>query len=128
MRFLAILLLAVMLLTSCANTESSEAPSTAGVGRTTAVSADVPEESTSDTSAETEDPATGGSASYDGSELGGNLSYTTYKGKKITDFSFLDGLSKNFFSFFYIQLVFMDTDQKVKGNNQVIGFKWLIYF
>lgn len=104
-KLISVMILASLLLTACAEAELLEAPSTAGVGRTTAVSAGVPEESS--TEAETEDPAIKGEASYDGSELGGNLTYTTYKGKTISDFSFLDGLSKGFFS---------DTSDKEYGS------------
>ena len=43
-------------------------------------------------------PVPTGKATYSGTEAGGDLVYTTFLGNKITDFSFLDGLSKNFFS------------------------------
>lgn len=43
-------------------------------------------------------PAAAGFASYSGSTAEGNLVYTTYKGKVISDFSFLDGITKDFFS------------------------------
>lgn len=46
-------------------------------------------------------------AEYSGSEAEGNLTYTTYNGKKITDFSFLDGLGRDFFS---------DTGDKTTGS------------
>lgn len=39
-----------------------------------------------------------GKASYSGTEAGGDITYTSARGKKITDFSFLNGLSRNFFS------------------------------
>ena len=106
-RFILATMLLSVVLVSCSGVDVTTSPSTAGVGRTTAVSVEVPPESSDTTAAEPEDPAETGMASYDGSELGGNLSYTTYKGKKITDFSFLDGLSKNFFS---------DTSDKEHGS------------
>ena len=99
-KFLSVLLTSVIL-SSCAANVADTSPSTDGAQRTTSVYQSSPADSTpvNGTSGELSDPAvTEGYASYEGSELGGNLSYTTYKGKNITDFSFLDGLSKNFFS------------------------------
>lgn len=48
-----------------------------------------------------------GRASYSGTEAGGNITYTSAQGRKLTDFSFLDGLSKDFFS---------DTGDKENGS------------
>lgn len=48
-----------------------------------------------------------GYASYSGTEAGGNITYTSARGRKITDFSFLNGLSRNFFS---------DTGDKENGS------------
>jgi len=98
-KFISTLLLCAVL-TSCASGAPSTEPSTNGAGRdSTAVSAPEGTVSAGATSAEETDvPETEGYASYTGSELGGNLTYTTYKGKIITDFSFADGLSKDFFS------------------------------
>jgi len=99
-KLLSVILLCA-LLTACAAEDPSAAPSTEGAGRiTSAVStSDHSEEPGSDASTEqTDAPEAITYASYTGSELGGNLVYTTCKGKILSDFSFLDGLSKNFFS------------------------------
>lgn len=47
---------------------------------------------------ETPTPEPTGYASYSGSEAEGNLTYVTYKGKVLTDFSKFDSLGRNFFS------------------------------
>lgn len=96
-----ITILLIALLTSCSAPVSDTSPSTAGVGRDSSAVSSPAESATvgeGSSAVQTDTPVTEGYASYTGSELGGNLSYTTYKGKTLTDFSFLDGLSKNFFS------------------------------
>lgn len=112
MKKILIILLAVLLLSSCA--EETMLPS-GGAGRTTAGETDAPESSGGEsvpavgsTSGEADDPAVStGYASYSGTEAGGDLVYVTYKGKRVSDFSFLDGLSRNFFS---------DTSDKENGS------------
>lgn len=105
-KLLSVLMLSALLV-SCSASLSDASPSTAGAGRDNVTSsapdsgtAADPAEDTTDATADASSgvPEAEGYASYEGSELGGNLRYTTYKGKKITDFSFLDGLSRNFFS------------------------------
>ncbi len=48
--------------------------------------------------AEASEAAPSGRASRSGSEQNGDLTYTTWKGTVLSDFSFLNGLSRNYFS------------------------------
>ncbi len=123
MKKLLILLLISLFLTSCA----MEPAVAVGVGRTEAPTNGQSTPATD--SSESEDgtvgtdsgesepegedvPVTEGFASYSGSEAEGNLKYVTHKGKVLSDFSFLDGLSKNFFS---------DTDPSDKQGTWYCG-------
>ena len=97
----ASLMTVALLLTSCG---SGAAPSTGGAGAIPDVlpgvstgdgtTAPIPEESGG--VGNTQTPT--GRASYTGSAEAGDLVYTTYDGRVIDDFSFLDGLNRNFFS------------------------------
>ena len=107
MKILALLLLVSILLVSCGNVEKPAM----GAGKDTGYVESTSPADTVPAGADTSAPDDGdeeiGYASYSGTEAGGDLTYTTYKGKKLTDFSFLDGLSKNFFS---------DTADKENGS------------
>ena len=107
MKILALLLLVSLLLVSCGNVEKPAM----GAGKDTGYVESTSPADTVPAGADTSAPDDGdeeiGYASYSGTEAGGDLTYTTYKGKKLTDFSFLDGLSKNFFS---------DTADKENGS------------
>ncbi|MBQ6788798.1 MAG: polysaccharide deacetylase family protein [Clostridia bacterium] len=106
MKLLMVILIASMLLVSCGHVEKPAV----GAGRDTGYTESTESEDTLPAGADTsvpEDEAENGYASYSGTEAGGDLTYTTYKGKKLTDFSFLDGLSRDFFS---------DTADKTNGS------------
>ena len=107
MKKLVVLLLASLLLVSCGQVEKPAI----GAGRDTGYAESTATTDTLPAGADTSAPDDGdeeiGYASYSGTEAGGDLSYTTYKGKKLTDFSFLDGLSRDFFS---------DTADKTNGS------------
>ena len=107
MKILALLLLVSLLLVSCGNVEKPAM----GAGKDTGYVESTSPADTVPAGADTSAPDDGdeeiGYASYSGTEAGGDLTYTTYKGKKLTDFSFLDGLSRNFFS---------DTADKENGS------------
>ncbi len=94
----ALLLFGSLALSSCA---SDPAPS--GVGVTPSSSEARSEDATVNPGENTsgnkgDDQALSGRASFSGSEAAGDLKYTTFEGKQITDFSFLNGLNRNFFS------------------------------
>ncbi|MBR5447130.1 MAG: hypothetical protein IKV40_01770, partial [Clostridia bacterium] len=105
MKLLTVILIASMLLVSCAQVERPAM----GAGKDTGITESVPDTDTAPVGADTAEPEddAGGYASYSGTEAGGDLTYITHKGKKLTDFSFLDGLSKDFFS---------DTADKTNGS------------
>lgn len=107
MKILALLLLVSLLLVSCGNVEKPAmgAGKDTGYVESTSPADTVP--AGVDTSAPDDGDEEIGYASYSGTEAGGDLTYTTHKGKKLTDFSFLDGLSKDFFS---------DTADKTNGS------------
>lgn len=92
---LSLLLTAVLLISSC----SGDMSPSAGVGGALPTSQP---ESTCGTDASsgglTGEPPASGRASYTGSAENGDLVYTTWDGRTISDFSFLDGLNRNFFS------------------------------
>ncbi len=97
-------LLALALLVSCgAGGDDLVIVGRDNVTASTADTADITE--ASDTAAAGDSPLA--FASYSGTEAGGDLTYTTCRGKTITDFSFLDGLSRDFFS---------DTADKENGS------------
>ena len=96
----ASLLAAALLFTSCGN---STAPSSGGAGvipggaaNADGSSADPTIGGGDESGGTSKDPA--GRASYTGSAAAGDLVYTTFDGRVIDDFSFLDGLNRNFFS------------------------------
>ena len=99
-KLITAIILASLLLASCGDVQTPAD----GAGRVTALESESRGEESieADASASedtSDEPVEGtGYASYSGTEAGGDLTYVTHKGKTITDFSFLDGLSRNFFS------------------------------
>lgn len=104
MKKLIAAVLAAALLSSCAALDdvldTSPAPSEPSIFGSTTSSADTSADTFADTSDASLDISADASlyASYSGRESDGSLKYTTHTGKAITDFSFLDGLSRSFFS------------------------------
>lgn len=93
---------AAVMLSSCASQggvlDTNPAPPPPSAFNTGAESAPAGNVPPSSAVTDVDSPAPSAFASYSGKESDGSLKYTTHNGKTIDDFSFLNGLSRNFFS------------------------------